>query len=79
MFNKKNQAFDVKLDIVKIRAYYRTLLELIPYLLSKGHDYYFNLLPSTFVAKVVKVTTLIELSGIKIAAIMGCSCPVTAK
>ena len=42
-------------------------------------DFYFNFLPKKFVAIVVKITMLIELKGINIAAITGANCPVTAK
>lgn len=40
---------------------------------------YFNFRPTKLVAIVVKTTILIELKGIKIAAITGANCPVTAK
>ena len=40
---------------------------------------YFNFFPKIFVIAVANTTTLIELNGIKTAAIMGCNCPVTAK
>ena len=40
--------------------------------------YQINFLLTKFVHNVVKTTILIELSGIKIAAITGDKCPVTA-
>lgn len=40
---------------------------------------YFNFRPTKLVAIVVKTTILIELKGIKTAAITGANCPVTAK
>ena len=38
-----------------------------------------NFLLATFVSTVTNVTIVMELKGIKIAAIIGDSCPVTAK
>ena len=40
---------------------------------------YFNFLPKAFVTTVVKITMLIELKGINMAAITGANCPVIAK
>lgn len=39
----------------------------------------FNFLPTILVQTVVNATILMELNGIKIAAITGDNCPVTAK
>jgi len=41
--------------------------------------FYFNFFPIRFETTVVNITILIELKGIKIAAITGSNCPVTAK
>lgn len=44
-----------------------------------SHILFLSLLPNRFVLTVVKITILIELRGIKIAATTGDNCPVTAK
>ena len=70
------------ITLIPIRSY-ASKLHWRPFL---KHDKYhvclffhFNFRPILLVAIVVNATTLMELKGIKMAAIMGANCPVTAK